>query len=181
VHSSLHANTCDLLTGLHIKDSIWCVIIGSEFILVGVIYRSPQSSDANDSIFNATLANIRIYLYCYELLIMGDFNAPTIDWTNHTCSNCESSFVHQFIEASFDGYLIQHVTNPTRHILGQRPSTLDLIFTCIPDSINEVQHHSPRMLQCEQKDNHHRCNYGKANYISIRNESSLFRLGHTAL
>jgi len=44
---------------------------------------------------------------------MGDFNAPTIDWTDLTCSSCESSFAHQFIEASLDGYLIQHVTNPT--------------------------------------------------------------------
>jgi len=85
--------------------------------------------------------------------------------------------------------LIQHVTNPTRHILGQRPSKLDLLFTCIPDSINEVQHHSPlgssdqecllfqfqcqTMLQCEQKGNNHGYNYRKANYISIRNELSL--------
>jgi len=120
---------------------------------------------------------------------VGDFNVPTTDWIDLTCSSSESSFAHQFIEASLDGYLVQHVSNPTCHIPGQRPSTLDLIFTCNPDSIDEVQHHSPlgssdhecllfqfqchTMLQCKQKENNHEYNYRKANFISIRNELSL--------
>lgn len=112
VHSSLHADICDPLTGLHIEDSVWCIVTGSGCtkILVGVIYRSPQSSDVNDIALNTAIGN---YHDCSELLIMGDLNVPTIDWIDLTCSSSENSFAHKFIEASLDGYLTQHVSNPT--------------------------------------------------------------------
>ena len=51
VHTSLHANTCDPLTGLHIEDLIWCIVTGNECTKT----RSPQSSDVNDNTLNTTL------------------------------------------------------------------------------------------------------------------------------
>ena len=107
VHSSLHATTSDPLKWLHIEDSVWCIITrsGSAKMLVGVVYRSPQSSDENDKALNTAISNIDNYHDCSELLIMGDFNVPNIDWIDLTCSNSDRSFAHQFIDASLDSYL----------------------------------------------------------------------------
>ena len=73
---------------------------------------------------------------------MGDFNTPNIDWKDFTCSDSRSSFAHEFINATLDSYLTQHVFKPTRRVPGQRSSILDLVFTSNPNSIEKIQHHS---------------------------------------
>jgi len=119
----MHATTCDPLSGLHIEDSVWCIITRSDDtkMLVGVIYRSPQSSIENDNTLNAAMSNIYNYHDCSEL---GDFNVPNIDWIDLTCSISDTSFTQQFLDARLDSYLTKHVTSPTRHIYRQRPQYL---------------------------------------------------------
>ena len=105
----MHSSTCDPLTGLHIEESVWYIITRSDNVkmLVGVVYRSPQSSDENDNALNTAISKIDTYHDCSEL-IMGDFNVPNIDWIDLTCSNSDRSFAHQFIDTSLDSYLIPY-------------------------------------------------------------------------
>jgi len=60
-----------------------------------------------------------------NLLNVGDFNMPCINWTLLTVSpanNCNETLLE-------DLYLIQHVTFPTRFRNNQMPSLLDLMLT----------------------------------------------------
>ena len=73
-----------------------------------------------------------------HLIIMGDFNYPEIDW-NYTISRaaeCHPS--HIFLHSIQDSLLYQHVTQPTRHRLGESPNTLDLIITNEDGMINKI-------------------------------------------
>jgi len=74
---------------------------------------------------------------------LGDFNVPNVDWNDFSCCNVRSSFALDFINATLDSYLTQHVLEPTRQVPGQNPSILDLVFTSDPNSISQIQHHSP--------------------------------------
>jgi len=73
---------------------------------------------------------------------MGDFNAPNVDWNDFSSCNIRSSFALDFIYATLDSYLTQHVLEPTRQIPGQNPSILDLVFTSDPNFLSQIQHHS---------------------------------------
>ena len=74
---------------------------------------------------------------------MGDFNIPNIHWEDFSCSHTGSSLVNEFLCAIQDNYLIQHVSEFTRHSPGQRSSLLDLVFALNPNSIDCVQHCTP--------------------------------------
>ena len=53
-------------------------------MLIGLVYRSPNSSDINN---DKLLHLLRGFSYVHphtHLLLMGDFNFPHIDW----CNNC---------------------------------------------------------------------------------------------
>ena len=69
---------------------------------------------------------------------MGDFNYPEIDW-NYTISRAaESHPSHIFLHSIQDSLLYQHVTQPTRHRLGESPNTLDHIITNEEGMINKI-------------------------------------------
>ena len=69
---------------------------------------------------------------------MGDFNYPEIDW-NYTISRAaEIHPSHIFLHSIQDSLLYQHVTQPTRHRLGESPNTLDLILTNEEGMINKI-------------------------------------------
>ena len=69
---------------------------------------------------------------------MGDFNYPEIGW-NYTISRAaESHPSHIFLHSIQDSLLYQHVTQPTRHRLGESPNTLDLIITNEEGMINKI-------------------------------------------
>jgi len=57
-----------------------------------MVYRSSVSSHDNDRKLNQALSSIEDYCKCSDHLIMGDFNAPNIDWNDLTCSSNSSSF-----------------------------------------------------------------------------------------
>ena len=55
------------------SSHLWCKI-GS--LHVGVVYRSPNSTEAN----NASLCNLFAKIEHKHCIIVGDFNFPDIDW-----------------------------------------------------------------------------------------------------
>ena len=83
---------------------------------------------------------MKITVNVQTIRIMGDFNAPNIDWNDLTCSSNSSSFAHEFVDSAL---LTQHVSEPTFNIPGQKPSILDLVFTSDPNPVDGIQHQFP--------------------------------------
>ncbi len=77
-----------------------------------------------------------------ECLIVGDFNAPHIDWETLSCPSSEV-FDAQFLDTLDDCLLCQHVDFKTRFRWSQRASVLDLILTSYPNSVSNVEPLSP--------------------------------------
>ena len=111
VHLSLNAVICESLTKLDIKDSVWCTatLRDKTKMLIGVIYRSSSSNSENDAKLITTINNIEDYHDCADLLLMGDLNTLNVDWKDFTSSDSRSSFTHNFINATPDSYLTQHI------------------------------------------------------------------------
>ncbi|XP_065664755.1 uncharacterized protein LOC136086386 [Hydra vulgaris] len=76
-----------------------------------------------------------------DLLIMGDFNFPSINWSNgcvDAISN-ENGTEYEFIDVLNDNFFYQRINIPTFQLsYEQLGSTLDLIFTTQSASVNEI-------------------------------------------
>ena len=100
----------------------------NEKVTIGVVYRSPNSSDEN----NERLISL-INEMCEtndQVIITGDFNYPSIDWELLTCDSSSEDFLN----VVQDQYLTQHVAFPTR-----KDNILDLVFTSEQDMCNSIQ------------------------------------------
>ena len=102
-------------------------------MLLGVVYRSPNSSFDNSSKIINLIPNLSKCIGYSHCLLMGDFNFPNIRWTALTSLEVDQSLSAHFLNACEDGFLTQHVTKPTRHRIGQNSSLLDLVFTSDPE------------------------------------------------
>ena len=82
-HKSLKAISITLNT--HFQGSVWAEIpLNSKYsMLVGVIYRSPGSSEANNVKLNQTIIEA-VGLNHSHFLLMGDFNYPNIKWDSES-------------------------------------------------------------------------------------------------
>ena len=100
VHHSLPVTVAKNLNNLNIEESLWCLISISQSIkiLVGVIYRSPSSSiENNDSErLLSALDNLKSYQPYTDLLLVGNFNVPDIDWPNNNALVGENTFTTKF-------------------------------------------------------------------------------------
>ena len=126
IHKSLKAISITMNT--QFQESVWAEIPlnSDDTMLVGVIYRSSGSSEANNEKLNQTITEA-VGLNHSHLLLMDDFNYPNIKWDSEST---ESNTVEdKFIENIRDNFLFQHITMPTRGRLGNKSNILDLIFT----------------------------------------------------
>ena len=98
------------------------------------VYRSPRSSATSDINFlNFVKETSRS---SYRLCIMGDFNAPKIDWLSR--SPRAAGFEHELISALDNHALVQHVRNVTRFRQHQSPSILDLVISRRHDDVADL-------------------------------------------
>ncbi|KAI8505108.1 hypothetical protein Bbelb_172170 [Branchiostoma belcheri] len=112
-------------------------------LLIMGIYRSPNSTTENNERLNKLIQNCGTWGYSH-MLIVGDFNYPTITWSEGGgTTRTNESEAGRFLEATRDAYLFQHVTFPTRHQLHQESKTLDLIFTNEGGMIAEIDARPP--------------------------------------
>ena len=101
-------------------------------------FRSPSTDTTTSTKQLCSLLKIVTDTSSSHLIILGDFNYPEIDW-NYTISRAaENHSSHIFLHNIQDSLLCQHVTHPTRHILGESPNTLDYILTNEEDMINKI-------------------------------------------
>ena len=109
-------------------------------MLVGVIYRSPGSSEANNGKLNQTITEA-VGLNHSHFFLMGEFNYPNIKCDSEST---ESNTVEDtFIENIRDNFLFQHITMPTRGRLGNKSNIVDLIFTSEEGMVEDVTYESP--------------------------------------
>ena len=126
------------------KEACWCElqINNLEKVLIGNIYRSPNSSVTNSELINDMIRSLNNESHC-KIVIMGDFNYREIDWEHWMSNSPENHISHQFIEAIRDSFLHQHVELCTRFRENQSPSLLDLVFSSDELLVNNIEYLSP--------------------------------------
>ena len=118
---------------MKMSESVWIVIKTRENInrLYACIYRSPNSVNENNV---KLLENIEWAKNHYsELILVGDYNLPQINWDLEQTS---SEYSNMFLECIRDNGIEQMIAEPTRFRNDQTPSLLDLLLVSDPDIIN---------------------------------------------
>jgi hypothetical protein len=127
IKSSLTAT----LSGIHVDpmgewESLWCTVMlpmadSVKNIEIGCFYRIPSKPLPNhwDSFYSALL-NSPATVSSLSVLIMGDFNFPTINWKTCSSSQSEQSASSIFLSFLQVNALNQAAVLPTRHRLGQQ-------------------------------------------------------------
>lgn len=120
------------------------------------VYRPPSNSPLDNAIL---VSFIEDFCCDKDVILMGDFNLPTIRWNNDLICASLSPTDFQFFHCFNSLGLIQWVKEPTIHKSG---NIIDLIFTSEEDKVLDVQvlppfpncDHSPVMCgyvsQCSQ-------------------------------
>ncbi|CAI2726366.1 unnamed protein product [Schistosoma spindalis] len=102
-----------------LPDSIWLTVHTHECkILIGCIYRAPNTPSSTDTIISESFAQAASLDFTYKI-VCGDFNLPTINWTTHSGPLCFEGILRSL---DIHGWQ-QHVHLPTRN-----HNILDLIF-----------------------------------------------------
>ena len=112
-------------------------------LTIGAIYRRPGSSKDNDmQLFK--LINDIVKQNPGNLLLVGDFNFPIINWCKWTVEKDTSSKSSEskFISCLRKNYLKQHINFPTRVRGSQTPHVLDLVISN-NDFVNNINNLSP--------------------------------------
>ena len=108
------------------EEQLWISIRlrNHDMLLLGGIYRSPSKDITTSTKDLCALLKIVTDTNPSHLIILGDFNYPEINW-NYTISRAaENHPSNMFLNSIQDSLLYQHVTQPTRHRLGESPNTL---------------------------------------------------------
>ena len=179
--TNLHASEWISEASMKFSDSSWCQIRlrGSDVLLVGCVYRSPNSLEENNIQLQALLHDTSASKASH-LVIMGDFNFPEIRWDHQNSTSGPNHPSSKFLKVANDCFLYQHIDKPTHHRGGQRANTLDLIFTNEANMADNIilsapigkSHHSviKFKLQCYyEAELHPRIThkYNKGDYISL--------------
>ena len=99
----------------------------SNLLHLGIVYRSPNITKAEDANLNKQISQAAKKLK--NLIIYGDFNHPEIDWQHMFCSRGEEHPASAFLYTIQDSKLDQLTTEPTHYKPNCRPSLIDLILT----------------------------------------------------
>ena len=131
IHESISSIVVENLAIELFQESVWCCckLDNNDKLLIGNIYRSPNSSPENNKNLNTLLKSVMQAAYSH-ILIAGDFNYKDIDWLTIESTVDIENDTSIFLENIRDLYLTQYVTKPpTRFRENQNDSCLDLIFT----------------------------------------------------
>ena len=119
---------CSVLCGSYLSctDILWCQLQlhGKDRLLIGVIYRPPNSSCERDYFI---LESIReaLSLRFSHVLIVGDFNSPSMFFNSASVD----PFTSEMQEIICTHPLYNHTFQPTRFRFPSIPSLLDLILS----------------------------------------------------
>ena len=115
------------------STALWCRINDSRRgFTVGVVYRCPTDPAS------LVLESFQRYGAKKDCLVVGDFNAPKVDWDLLQCSLPRDSFDSRLLESSLACSLFQHVLSPTRLVPDKSCNILDLVFSSTPMEVNSL-------------------------------------------
>ena len=142
VHNLLESSPM-LALNSDFQESVWVEIRlnKNDSLLVGVIYRSPGSTDQNNLYLNGLITEA-VQSKNSHFLLLGDFNYPSINWEAcSTDSTVGADYI--FLQNIGKNYLFQQVTRPTRARVGNQSNILDLVFTNEEGMTDDISHESP--------------------------------------
>ena len=123
--------------------------VNNDKLTIGLFYRSPTRYDKNDENVkkrhDENLTNLNALIQSISdkkpenLLLLGDFNFPQIDWDKETTPLNEDSDTNKFLKQTKDAFLIQHVLQPTRYREGQKATLDDLVFSNNEKLVNDIE------------------------------------------
>ena len=142
VKSHLRASTHQF-TESSFEEPVWCVINleGQDKLLVGVIYRSPNSTPSNNKKLICLLHQVQDKNFRH-ILIMVDFNYKNINWNTFQSDLGPNSATSTFSASLQCLGLFQHVKQPTRYRNNQNPSILDLIIAIEEGTVFNLEYKS---------------------------------------
>ena len=116
------------MPSIEFGESVWCDVKlnRNDNLLVGGIYRSPNSTSENNDSLNSFSSQLSMPSH---VLICGDFNYPEINWNNLTSNMSDEHKSSKFLSAIQDSFLFQQVDKPTHFRANQEPTLIDLILT----------------------------------------------------
>ena len=143
VADTLNHSACPKFDIVEYDCATWFTVKLSDnkTLLVGVVYRSPNSSDQNNERLISML-KLATSLRCDYLTLCGDYNLPRIDWNAQQCLDTDGSYSQNFLNVIEELGLFQHADKPTR-FRGVQQSCLDLIFTSEEDMVQEIEELPP--------------------------------------
>ena len=99
VKEHLNVVECKDLNDHKFQEAVWCVIklSSSEKVLVGVVYRSPNSKRENNEMLNMLLKE-SVKVHASGILIMGDFNYGQVRWSSGKVQGSEESDQARFLD-----------------------------------------------------------------------------------
>ena len=120
-------------------ESIWVAVEDGKYnILVGCIYRSPNSSSHNSEKLIDLLEEVSKLKY-NAMVIVGDFNYKEIDWENNIVRANENNAASYIYDKINDLFLTQLIKEPTRYREGETSNLLDWVLTTNPERIDSIE------------------------------------------
>nr|VZI46053.1 unnamed protein product [Spirometra erinaceieuropaei] len=118
-------------------EAVWLTVraLGSQSLDIFTLYRPPRNDPDADA---QLLEELRLFSTRPTTLIVGDFNAPHINWSSASADCSEAAFDQQLLRTSDNLLLTQRVMFPKRIQEGQQMNCLDLVFTKSSDNIDVV-------------------------------------------
>ena len=112
---------------------------------LGLVYRSPNSTPEENDILITFLHSFlsKVNPRNDKVLILGDFNLPSINWEHETCPNDTSHISYKFLDCIHEYYLTQFVNQPTHYRGDQNPTLIDLILSNDSDFVHNFNHSAP--------------------------------------
>ena len=140
VKDSLRSELNEVLTEGPFQESIWCSVwIGERKMLIGTCYRSTASDSENNNKLLHLFENALNQRDSSNVLILGDFNYPQIDYDGYVVSSGKDTDAARFFEKTQDLYLHQSIDCNTRFREGNDPSKLDLVFVDEENLLDNVE------------------------------------------
>ena len=126
------------------QEVIACQVVtnNGNSLIIACVFRSPNSTADNTNSLNQTLRALAKRYYS-NLVVLGDFNYPKIDWTHCTTTTNTNDPNFMFLETIRDCFLQQYVKSPTRGRNCDNPSLIDLALCNNDDLVLDVSVLSP--------------------------------------
>ena len=169
VHNDLSCVHREEIFEQNFPETIWCNInCNGRNTLIGVCYRAPDSVQINDEALYSLIDRVSKE----NVVIMGDFNFPELDWSRPESIGDS----HPFIECLSNNFLIQLVDEPTREtnyldlVLCSDPSLVENLVVDEPFETSDHQLVTFSLVtkKFSRKHTKQTYNYYKADYDEIR-------------